>query len=138
MAPEEMAHLHVRAFEGQGRAWSAEEFARLLASKHVFAVANSGAFAVGRVIADEAELLTLATDPDRWRQGLGRACLRDYASEAKRRGAASSFLEVAADNAAGLALYLDEGYGQVACRAGYYRRSDGRQVDALILQKNTL
>ena len=51
-----MAALHARAFAGQGRAWSAAEFADLLASSLVFAVGDTRGFALGRVIADEAEV----------------------------------------------------------------------------------
>nr|WP_299847664.1 GNAT family N-acetyltransferase [uncultured Roseovarius sp.] len=138
MTPDEMASLHARAFEGQGRAWSAREFTDLMSSSRVFTVGDARAFALGRVIADEVELLTLATDPDLRRQGLGRACLRAYETAAGAQGANMSFLEVARDNAAARALYLAEGYAEVACRACYYRRPDGGQVDALILQKTPL
>lgn len=138
MTPEAMASLHAHAFEGQGRAWSARDFTDLLNSTHVFAVGDAHAFAVGRVIADEVELLTLATDPDQRRQGLGRACLRAFEVAASAKGARMSFLEVARDNSPARALYLAEGYSEVACRAGYYRRPDGARVDALILQKTSL
>ena len=135
MTPDQLARLHARAFAGQGRAWSAPEFADLLASAHVFRVGDTSSFALGRVVAGEAELLTIATDPDQQRRGLGRTSLRAYEAAAKDRGAEISFLEVARDNNAALALYLAEGYAEIACRTGYYRRQDGHQVDALILQK---
>ena len=136
ITPEQMAALHDRAFAGQGRAWVAQEFAELLQSPHVFAVGDAQSFALGRVIVDEAELLTIATDPRQQRQGQGRVNLRGFEAEARRRGASAAFLEVACDNSAALALYLDEGYVQVARREGYYTQSDGGRVDALILQKS--
>ncbi len=135
MTPEEMATLHARAFAGQGRAWAAQEFASLLAQGPVFAVSEPQAFALGRVIACEAELLTLATHPDCHRQGLARACLAGYDAEAQARGAEISFLEVAADNAAALGLYLSAGYVQAAVRAGYYQRTGAAPVDAVIMRK---
>ncbi len=135
MTAEEMAALHARAFAGQGRAWSAQEFADLLENAHVFSVGGTRSFAVGRVVADEAELLTIATDPQMQGQGLGRACLLRYESLAVAKGATSFFLEVADDNAPALALYRRAGYQEAARRRGYYHVPDGRRLDALILRK---
>jgi len=128
-----MAACHARAFAGTGRAWSAGEFADLTDSPLVFATGGPLAFALGRVIADEAELLTLACDPAHRRRGLGRARLSAFEAEARARGAVTAFLEVAADNAPARALYAATGYAQVARRTGYYA---GGTVDALILRKS--
>lgn len=135
MTAEAMAALHARAFGPEGRAWREEEFEQLLCSAHAFVIQSGDGFALGRVIADEAELLTIAVDPDRRCKGLGGRILTNVEREAAARGAARIFLEVAADNAAARALYLRAGYGQIACRAGYYRRASGPPADALILQK---
>ena len=135
MTPEVMARCHARAFAGQGRGWTAAEFTALLDSGHVFAVGDDRAFALGRVVADEAEVLTIATDPGHRRAGMGRAVLAALEGKAKARGALRVFLEVAADNSAALGLYTGAGYGEVSRRKAYYMRSDGHRVDALILEK---
>ena len=135
MTPDQMAHLHARAFAGQGRAWSAQEFAGLLDSPHVFVVGDTRSFACGRVVADEAELLTIATDPDHRGRALGRACLAGFEAEIRARGAGRAFLEVAEDNIAAVTLYLSAGYAEIARREGYYHTPDGRSVAALVLQK---
>lgn len=135
MTPEAMAALHELAFAGQGRAWSATEFLDLLSERHGFSVHVADGFAIGRVVAGEAELLTIATHPDQRRQGIARHIMARFEDAAATRGATQSFLEVAQDNAAARALYEACGYAQVARRAGYYRRPDGRVVDALILSK---
>ncbi len=136
MTPDALAYLHARAFGGVSRGWDAAEFAALLDSPHVFAVGGSRGFALGRAIAGEAELLTIATDPDARRQGIGRACLDAYEAEALARGAALSFLEVAEDNAAARALYMAAGYAEAARRRGYYARPGAARCDALILRKD--
>ncbi|SHL38214.1 ribosomal-protein-alanine N-acetyltransferase [Roseovarius marisflavi] len=136
MTPEDMARTHARAFADTSRGWSAQEIADLLQSPLVFALGDARAFALGRAIADEAELLTLATDPDHRRKGLARACLAAFEASAQARGARTAFLEVAADNAEARALYDKAGYGQTARRKGYYARRDSGPVDALILQKS--
>ena len=131
-----LAALHARAFEGQGRAWSAAEFSGLLASPHVVCVPSPAGFALGRVIAGEAELLTLAVDPAQQRSGHGSALLAGFEQEAAQRGAASAYLDVSAQNAPALALYAQAGYREVARRAGYYHPPDGSTADALILTKD--
>ena len=136
MTPEELAGTHARAFAGQSRGWTAKEMADLMQSPLVFTLGDARAFALGRAIADQAELLTLATDPDHRRKGLDRACLAAFEAAARARGARIAFLEVAADNAGARALYLSAGYGQTALRQGYYPRPDSAPVDALILQKS--
>src|SRR6056297_423224 len=136
MTPDALANLHARAFVGQGRAWSAAEFADLLASPLVFAVGDTRGFALGRVIADEAEVLTIATDPKARRQGVARACLATFERTAAKRGARSVFLEVADDNTAARGLYGAAGYTQAAVRKGYYPRPKQTAVDALILRRD--
>lgn len=134
MTPEQMAALHARAFAGGGRAWTASEFATLLGSPHVFAVGDACAFALGRVAADEAELLTIATDPAHRRAGLGRRALCAFERRARQRGAALAHLEVAADNRPALALYAAAGFAETGRRTGYYLRGAGR-VDAVLMRK---
>ncbi|MGK7651479.1 GNAT family N-acetyltransferase [Roseovarius sp. B08] len=135
MTPEALATLHGRAFAGQGRGWSAAEFRDLLERPHVFVTGDGKGFAMGQAVAGEAELLTLATDPHARREGHGRACLRAFEAEARGRNADRLFLEVAADNVAALALYLSEGFTELARRKEYYNRPEGGPVDALVLEK---
>jgi ribosomal-protein-alanine N-acetyltransferase len=134
MTPEQMADLHVQAFRVP-RPWSAGEFRDLLNRPGTFALGDARAFAVVSVILDDAELLTIATDPSLRRQGLARAVMQDWQAEATRRGATRAFLEVAADNIAAQALYAACGYAQVGRRRGYYAHPDGGHVDAVVMQR---
>ncbi|MDO5756141.1 MAG: GNAT family N-acetyltransferase [Rhodobacterales bacterium] len=134
-APGDLARLHGRAFAGQGRGWSAAEFRDLLASPLTCLCAGRHGFALSRVIADEAELLTLATDPDYRRRGVATEMLQMVEAALATRGAARHFLEVAADNSAAQVLYARAGYVHSGRRAGYYRRAGGICVDALLMEK---
>ncbi|MCB4457706.1 GNAT family N-acetyltransferase [Leisingera sp. McT4-56] len=134
LTPETMAATHAAAFT-QSRPWSAAEFAGLLDSPLVFAAGSARCFALVRVIADEAELLTIATDPAHQRKGLARACMAEWESAARARGAAEVFLEVAADNAPAQALYRACGFAECGRRAGYYRRQDAKAADAILMRK---
>lgn len=135
MTPEALATLHASAFDGQARSWSADEFAQLLSSETVFVVGDTDAFAMGRVVADEAELLTLVRAPMVKGQGHGIKALLAFEKAAEQRGAERFFLEVADDNGPAIRLYLGAGYGEIARRKAYYKRPDGCRVDAIILEK---
>lgn len=137
MTPDALAGIHARAFK-RSRPWSAKEFTELLASPHVFLCPGAHGFALGRAIADEAELLTLATDPAHRRQGQARACLDAFEAQALARGGARAFLEVDAENHAALELYRTAGYTLEATRPNYYALPDGTRADALVFTKPLL
>jgi ribosomal-protein-alanine N-acetyltransferase len=58
------------------------------------------------------------------------------AARAAAVGAASLFLEVAEDNAAGRALYDGLGFASVGRRPAYYARPGGPAVAALVLGRS--
>lgn len=132
LTPESLARLHAAGMTGS-RPWSRAEFADLLARSGVFAVGDAQGAALGRVILDEAELLTLVSHPAARRRGHGRAALAAFHSEALTRGAVSVFLEVDAANAPALALYRSCGYAQTGCRRGYYAHPGQPASDALTM-----
>jgi ribosomal-protein-alanine N-acetyltransferase len=82
--------------------------------------------------AGEAHLLNLSIAVRHQRSGHGRALLAEAAELARRRGAASLFLEVRPSNLAAQALYTRFGFRRVAIRKGYYPAHAGRE-DALVL-----
>lgn len=134
MTPKNFAALHAKAFRAT-RAWSDAEFASLLGQRGVTWYGNHRCFILIRQVADEAEILTLATDPDYQRQGLARATLQQAEDAVTQAGVNLIFLEVAEDNAAARALYASFGYMQVGRRPDYYLPKDGAPIAALVLQK---
>jgi ribosomal-protein-alanine N-acetyltransferase len=134
MTPETLATTHAKAFSAT-RAWSAAEFASLLSHAGTFVRGSADSFALIRVVADEAEVLTLATDPAKRRQGLAMAALLEGENAARPAGASAMFLEVGEDNTAAKALYAANGYAQVGRRPGYYVPKDAAPVAALVMRK---
>jgi ribosomal-protein-alanine N-acetyltransferase len=136
---ERAAALHRQAFEPLGeRPWTRRDMAELLASPGVaglFVVVDGREEGVGlwRMAADEAELLTIAVQADRRRQGLGRRLLDAVVERARHDGARSLFLEVGADNAPARSLYAQAGFLEVGRRPAYYQRAAGF-ADALVLR----
>jgi [ribosomal protein S18]-alanine N-acetyltransferase len=78
----------------------------------------------------EAHIITLATDPQERRRGVGRALIEHCLSFASRCGAKLATLEVRSGNKAGQALYEAAGFRPVAIRRKYY--SDN-QEDAIVM-----
>lgn len=135
MTPDTLADLHGKAFSAT-RSWSRSEFASLLSQPGTILTGDSQCFALFRITLDEAEVLTIATDPTYRRQGLARAALQDAEAKAQTMGATQVFLEVAEDNTAAQALYAQGGYTQVGRRPGYYIPQNGPPVAALVLRKS--
>jgi ribosomal-protein-alanine N-acetyltransferase len=134
MTPEALSALHSKAFSAT-RAWSAAEFISLLKQRGTQVCGTADSFALIRVVVDEAEILTLATDPKMRRLGLAKAVLADAEAVAQNAGAQTMFLEVGEDNTAAKALYATCGYTQVGRRPGYYLPKDAAPIAALVMRK---
>jgi [ribosomal protein S18]-alanine N-acetyltransferase len=132
--PADLAAIHAACFT-LPRPWTSTEIADLLDSPHVFVLTESGGFLMGRTVADEAELLTLAVLPAVRRSGVGASLVQKFMIEAKARGATRAFLEVAARNLAAKALYDRAEFAFAGRRKGYYRGADGESDDAEILSR---
>ncbi len=131
--PDVLAAIHAQAFDAP---WDAETFRTLLSQPGVAACVDEDGFILIRVVADEAEILTLAVRQGARRQGLGARLTTQAAALVRGQGAARLFLEVAEDNVAARGLYAALGFEPAGRRRGYYRRPSGPAADALILALN--
>lgn len=86
-------------------------------------------FLLGRIQAQEAEILTFAVMPRARRIGIGHALLQALITLVAAKGGRDVFLEMAQDNVAAKALYAKAGAQEVGRRRHYY--ADGS--DALVL-----
>jgi len=102
-------------------------------------VADCGGYLVGHGLmsaaAGECHILNLCVHPDWQRRRIGRTLLRRLLALGRRREADTAFLEVRPSNAAAMALYLSEGFGEVGRRRGYYPTPAGGKEDAIIMAK---
>ncbi|MSO75459.1 MAG: GNAT family N-acetyltransferase [Alphaproteobacteria bacterium] len=134
------AAVHGAAVQ-DGERWSRAAIATLLAMPGAFGFLapgkyGSAGFILARVVADEAEIFYLAVRPEARRNGIGRRLFAAALGEAGRRGCRRLYLEVAEDNLPAHALYSGAGLAAVGRRAGYYRRSAGPAVDALVMARD--
>jgi ribosomal-protein-alanine N-acetyltransferase len=131
-----LAALHAVSFH---RAWTQEEFERLLLERNVvchrIALGRTLlGFIISRIAADEAEILSVAVAPARRGAGLGRQLLDLHLRRLAGLGVSAVFLEVAEENAPAQSLYRRAGFRDVGRRAGYYSPTTGSA--ALVLRRD--
>ena len=134
MTPDTLAETHAAAFTNQ-RPWSASEFASFLSQLGVILCGDAKSFVLGRIIADEAEVLTLATHPEFQKQGLAKAQLAAFLHTAQKSGATRVFLEVAETNIPAKTLYLSNNFKKVGHRPRYYDSKDGAKIGADVMER---
>lgn len=106
--------------------WSRRSLATAIAAPgHICLALDSetgtlAGYALGRVMADEGEVLNIAIDGARRRRGYGRLLLASLLESLGVLGAETVYLEVRASNRAALALYGRLGFRSAGRREGYY------------------
>jgi len=125
-----LAAIHTTAFP-RNEAWGADAISLQLALPGALGLIDErGGMLLARVVAGEAEVLTLAVAPDARRQGIAAGLLRAAVAEIAGRGGSAVFLEVGVGNAAARALYQGFGFIQVGRRRRYYADAS----DAIVLR----
>ena len=128
-----LAALHETGFSDP---WPNRAFRDLLGLPTVqgwiASAAEPTGFILIRVAADKAEILTLAVAVNHRQNGIGRRLVEHAMVAIRKTGARLCHLEVAADNAAGQALYATLGFTVAGRWQGYYVRADGG-ADAVLM-----
>ena len=91
-------------------------------------------YLLATVIADEAEILSIAVSADHQKRGRGAGLLRYFLAHIATQDVKTVLLEVAADNMPALVLYHGHGFAEFGRRAAYYKRSDG-DCDAIMMRR---
>lgn len=120
------AALHAACFE---KGWPATDFIRYAQEEGVLALIAPAALLIAQRVGDEAEILTVAVHPDARRQGQGAALMAALIQAAP---GARLFLDVAADNAAAIALYQRFGFVALRRRRAYYANG----ADAIVMARH--
>ncbi|SLN15065.1 ribosomal-protein-alanine N-acetyltransferase [Roseivivax jejudonensis] len=134
MTPEDIAALMARAYRHQ-EPWRAVDVAAMLDRPVSRLLTAPGAVLIAQVVADEAEILALATDPGTQRRGVARGLLARFHDDAAADGVTRAVLDVAEDNEPARTLYASAGYVETARRHRYYARRDGTRADALLMAR---
>lgn len=127
-----LAAMHKISFKA---AWSEKDMVETLSMPGAFAFLLEGetprGYLIGRIAADEAEILSVMIMPPFRRQGLAKSLLEETVKESQKRGVSMIFLEVDAENHNAQSLYERMGFYTVGLRPGYYEDSD-----AFVLRKD--
>jgi [ribosomal protein S18]-alanine N-acetyltransferase len=133
-----LAQLHGASFH---RGWGEGEFESMLTERntlvHRLRIGQKTiGFAVSRLAADEAEILSIAVASSHRGRGLSRDLLLTHLGHLAGRGVRKVFLEVEENNQPARRLYQWAGFGIVGRRERYYREADGEQLDALLMRRD--
>lgn len=134
-----MSALHKDAF-GARQGWAAEAFEDLLVLKTTLAIGlerggDISAMIVTQKVGPDVEVLTLCVAERARRCGLGRHLFDASDELLGLKGARTYFLDVAEDNTPALALYDALGFRVDGRRKGYYKRGNGRRMDAILMSR---
>lgn len=135
-----MALVHAATFP-KGEAWSEKAFGTLLNLPTTHAIGGwiegqLASFIVAQFFAGDAEILTLATLRSFRRQGLAQALIDFLETDLGSEGIQKWMLEVAADNATAIKFYTNLGFAADSRRSNYYKREDGKRIDAILMTKH--
>ena len=133
-----LAQLHGASFH---RGWGEGEFEGMLSERNTLVHRlrlgrKIIGFAVSRIAADEAEILSIAIDEDQRGRGLSRNLLMTHLGHLAGRGVRTIFLEVEENNQPARRLYEWAGFGVVGRRERYYQQPGGEQLDALLMRRD--
>jgi len=133
-----LAELHAESFH---RGWGEGEFESMLTGRNTLvhrlrAGAKIIGFAVSRMAADEAEILSIAVAESHRGRGLSRDLLLTHLGYLAGQGVRTVFLEVEENNQPARRLYERAGFGVAGRRERYYRHPGGEQLDALLMRRD--
>ena len=117
--------------------WSESFFLKLFLDKNVFFVSLNrplDGYLIARKTLDEYEVLTLATDINKRRRGIGTLLLTKLINLAKKDKVFRIILEVSENNIAAVSMYEKLGFKKISKRKNYYNNSEGFS-DAHIMEK---
>ena len=133
-----LAQLHGASFH---RGWGEGEFEAMLAERNTLVHRLKQGrkvigFAVSRIAADEAEILSIAIDAGQRGRGLSRNLLLTHLGHLAGHGVRTIFLEVEENNAPARRLYERAGFSVAGRRERYYRQPGGEQLNALLMRRD--
>jgi len=90
-------------------------------------------YILATIIADQAEIISIAVDPSKQGRGIGSDLLQQFLAHCRTFDVALVMLEAAADNLPALGLYRQHGFAEFGLRKDYYRRGD-QKADAIMMK----
>ena len=132
---KKLASMHGICFTQQPPPYSQDTFYGFLKDKKYY-LAEDGerGFGFVRVVADNAELITLAVDPSFRRNGIGQRLMHKLIEKAKTIGANQFSLEVAENNIPAIKLYKKFDFQYLYRRRNYFS-TNLSSLDAIVFSR---
>jgi len=133
-----LAQIHGASFH---RGWGEGEFETMLTERNTLVHRlrmgrKTIGFAVSRMAADEAEILSIAVAESHRGRGLSYNLLLTHLGHLAGRGVRTVFLEVEENNQPARRLYERAGFTVVGRRERYYRHGGGEPLNALLMRRD--
>jgi ribosomal-protein-alanine N-acetyltransferase len=133
-----IAALHAASFH---RGWTEDEIERLLVDRSILTHRVTvrrrlAGFIMSRIVAGEAEILSVAVESSYRGRGLALNLLRLHLGRLAGLGVKTVFLEVDERNEPAIRLYRRMGFYEVGRRTGYYPDGPSGASDALTLRRD--
>jgi [ribosomal protein S18]-alanine N-acetyltransferase len=133
-----LAQLHGASFH---RGWGEGEFEEMLRERNTLVHRlrqgrNIIGFAVSRIAADEAEILSIAMEPRHRGRGLSRNLLLTHLGHLAGHGVRTVFLEVEENNQPARRLYQRTGFSVAGRRERYYKEPGGEPLNAVLMRRD--
>jgi [ribosomal protein S18]-alanine N-acetyltransferase len=133
-----LAQLHGASFH---RGWGEGDFEGMLTERNTLVHRQRigrkiVGFAVSRMAADEAEILSIAVASSHRGRGLSRNLLLTHLGHLAGRGVRTVFLEVEENNQPARRLYDRAGFAVAGRRERYYQQPGGEQLNAVLMRRD--
>ena len=137
-----LSDIHAATFR---RGWSGAEFEALLLQpgvhaliaqyRNTFGWRTPAGFILYRIVADEAEILSVAVVQECRRRGIARQLLEEALRHVYREGARTIHLEVEDSNTAAIRLYRAMEFRESGKRPGYYAQGRATPGGAIAMMR---
>ena len=129
----ELSKLHSRCFSSPTEKYSSKSIAEFLDNNNYQVLANDACLGIIKFVKPEAEIITIAVDPQFRNKRYGSKLLKKLISIAKKEKINEIFLEVSINNSVAKKLYQNAGVRQIGQRKNYYRLNKISIADAILM-----
>ena len=134
-----LAKIHEESFSNSRKAFSSSFILSLIQnSKVVLVNREQKGFCLVRLSGREAEIITVAIRPQFQGRGIGYSILFEALQLIKETECEKIFLEVDFTNTIAIRLYSKLGFEKCGLRKQYYQNLNGKNTDALIMEKGLI
>jgi ribosomal-protein-alanine N-acetyltransferase len=132
---KEISLFHTKCFNEKETPFSKKNIYYFLKSSFYQIYYNKLSLAIIQVVGSEAELITIAVDPDKRNRNLGSTLLKDILDRLQEIKVKTIFLEVSMANQSAISMYKKNKFFQCGDRKNYYKLNETERIDAVVMSR---